>query len=489
MGGYTDIGVDGDDLRALTRWGKIYQKPYPWLDPKLNMRTPKLVELINEKFGAENCEIRPVVFGPAHARSTPAIDSETHSSASSITSMDIDTPSGVQIPDAPSKSIRPSSLLCDVGPLGVFATQDIEAGEIVMVDECITGISPMLPREMEHCDACHATLQAPYQNPANTIKPSCCGKVAFCSQKCFSNAKSSYHKVICGKNFDWVYQEEGNGVDPRKFSSGTRWRPIMFLRIMAIILADKKYTLSPLLHPLVARMGANYPSSGTLPEDTTFWQYFENVEAPTRILLQLGVDVFANPDYASEIVTTIYWRMENNASMSSINLSPVVSTTEAESGEARQRFPHLTDQEYHELNVKDAVHMVCLNPQYLFFNHSCEPNISWHGAIPDPSVDIFWLMGYEGEIHPVGSSTVFCRAARDIKKDEELKISYIGDPMGKRGVHKGISARQSRQAKRDCLQKWFPNGCGCRICEEENAAGEGKSPGEETDVEDGGVPI
>jgi hypothetical protein len=120
-----------------------------------------------------------------------------------------------------------------------------------------------------------------------------------------------------------------------------------------------------------------------------------------------------------------------------------------------------------------AVNMVCLNLNYLFFNHSCEPNVSWHGAVPDPFVDIDWLHGMNGEILRPGCSAVFCKAAKKIERGEQLFISYVGNPMG--------DSKGDRKAKRSALEKWFEGGCGCAVCEKENREAERKVMREATD--------
>merc|ERR1711969_356279 len=95
------------------------------------------------------------------------------------------------------------------------------------------------------------------------------------------------------------------------------------------------------------------------------------------------------------------------------------------------------------------IHLFNINPNYLFFNHSCQPNISWHGACHDGNVGIDWLMTPEGRILQPGCSAVWCIAARHIKKDEQLTISYVGNPRG------DDTAEGGREVKRAWLCKWF----------------------------------
>lgn len=410
--GLKEVLDNEQDIVASTKTGKIYQKKYPWMAQDLYIRTPALLCHINTGLAAlGTCQVEPVFFGPAS-----------------------------KLPKKPSKES------VDVGPLGLFAARDIKMYEKILVDHCVTGISDVSPTKLNHCEACHGALVPPLLHPSRIIRPTCCNKVAFCSQTCHDTAMAVYRKVTCKKSFDWLFDNQGL---IGKEGCGTRWRPILFLRVVSVVIADAKERVKkrepavhPLHHPLVARMAANYPPADKIQPDTSHdWQYFENVVAPTRIMMQLGVNIFTNLDWTPEVIQTIFWRIENNANMGKTNLTGT------------------------------QVVMVNLNPNYLFFNHSCEPNVSWHGAVPSGDVSIEWLKGMNGEILSPGCSAVWCTAARDIKKGEELKISYIGNPLGNEGDSMrsdGPDGKDGRQAKRAWLEKWFDRGCGCRICEKEN---------------------
>ncbi|KAH7323788.1 hypothetical protein BKA65DRAFT_598333 [Rhexocercosporidium sp. MPI-PUGE-AT-0058] len=388
-----------EDLVEATRMGKIFQKKYPWMDQDLYKRTPETLREANKCFPVSNCELKAVVFGDA--KPTVAQEGE------------------------------------DVGPLGIFATHDIEEGELVMVDKTITGVANVPSSKLEQCDACQGCLSPPYMRPEKLFHVSCCSKVAYCSLECYKLASEGYHKVLCGQDFEWLY----NQIRKSHVSgAGSHWKPLSFLRIVAVVLADmrkSKRKIHPLRHPLLARMSANYPPDAKIMAqcDTSHsWQYFTNVVAPTQILLQLGVNVYTDTVWTQEVIQTIYWRIENNANMATTNLTG------------------------------KEVHLVNINPNYLFFNHSCEPNISWHGACPSGDVGIDWLMTPQGDLLQPGCTAVWCIAARDIKKGEELKISYVSNPKGDEDAGSG----NGREGKRAWLSKWFDNGCGCTICEEEN---------------------
>ncbi|RDW78281.1 hypothetical protein BP5796_06133 [Coleophoma crateriformis] len=398
-----------ESLTLMTRVGKIYQMQYPWMDRRLNDRTPALVRELNDNLNSQICEIKPII-------------------------------------------LRPHRESFDVGPLGIFALRDIEEGESVLVDKCITNTTDLHPKAQTYCDACHSSLLAPYILPTQIVRPECCEDVVFCSQDCCSTATSGYHRVLCGKDWSWIYGRNGRpkstGLAPDPM-----WRVRLFLRMVAVYLADIQSTktkVHPLQHSLFGRMSANYspPSYPDFPL-TRDWYYYENIGAPTRILMTLGINPFTDPHWTPEVIQTIFWKMENNANMSKINLS----TTTPPSSNSPQR----------ENSTGEEI-VTSINTNYLFLNHSCEPNISWRGPSSTPFVSTDLLEGINSEIIKPGSATIICRARQKIKKGEELKISYIGDPMGTSNNKQWEGGRQER---RRWLSKWFEGGCGCSICTKE----------------------
>ena len=396
--GYKEIKDDNAmnkaDMLESSRTGKIYQKKYPWMDQDLYKRTPATLREANTSFKGSSCGVKAVAFDntiPKHVREGD-----------------------------------------DVGPLGIFAVRDIEEGDLVMVDTTITGVSCVSSSKLEHCDACQGCLMPGYARPEGIVRPACCSKAIYCSLDCYNTATTGYHKVLCGQDFDWLYNQIGVG---KTSGAPSNWKAVIFLRIVAVVLADCSHTkVHPLRHPLLSRMSANYPPEGKILDQFNAghqWLYFTNVVAPTLILLQLGVNIFTDPFWTQEVIQTILWKIENNANM---------AVTELIDGK--------------------KVHLVNINRNYLFFNHSCQPNISWH-ACPD-GTEAKRLVTRKGEALQPGCSAVWCTAARDIKKGEQLTISYVGDPKG------DDTAEEGRLVKRAWLGKWFDNGCGCPICEEEN---------------------
>ena len=288
------------DMIYQSREGRIYQKRYPWMDEKLFIRTPALVKQANKSLKKRGIEVRPVIF---------------------------DTPGNI------SSAKVSGAKKFDVGPLGVFALRDFAPDELVMIDDCITGVSNIPSSHLQHCDACHASIIAPYIHPQDIVRPTCCTRVAFCSRTCHDTAVNSYHSVLCGKDIDWVYQPLDTLIPTN--GTGVDWIPAMFLRFASIILATQRknkntYSEHPLQHPLVARMTANYPNK-QLSGSSFVWRWHENVVAPTKILLQLGVDIYVDAGWSQEVVQTLYWRCENNANLSFTDLSSPPSSSSSSS--------------------------------------------------------------------------------------------------------------------------------------------------------------
>ncbi|TGO25641.1 hypothetical protein BPAE_0076g00440 [Botrytis paeoniae] len=443
-----------DSVIASSRSGLIYQKKYPWMAPKLFVRTPRLVRQVNSTFNSPNAEVRPMVFG------SPGTASK-------------------------SKSLSDLPKNADVGPLGIFATRDIEEGESILVDKTHVCVSNIPPSTGQFCDACHAHLTPPFVQSIQICRPSCGCNISFCSKGCHDLAIGSYHKIQCGIDFTCLYKTG---------SSQTEWDPRMFLRVMCIVLStpgwskDSTPQKNPLQHPLLARLTANYASNDEQAIHGQNWSYQENIVAPTRILRDLGIDIFSPVKkihegktkflaniWTPELIQTIYWRMLNNANNSIIDIPGL----QLDGSFRSIRTPKLGP---------TIAHLIVISPSYSFFNHSCRYNVIWSGTCLNGAQDVSALLAGDGpnqEMLKPGSSSVSCRANRDIKAGEELTISYVGDSMGgyspeeiekqpKLAIGQSEDGAMShkRMIARMNLMKWFSNaGCGCGQCAEENDSG------------------
>ena len=73
-----------------------------------------------------------------------------------------------------------------------------------------------------------------------------------------------------------------------------------------------------------------------------------------------------------------------------------------------------------------------LHPNYLIFNHSYHPNVSWYDLHPNENVEIEWLKDFNGTIIKSSSSTIWCSVATN-NKGTELKIGSVSNPLDEDG--------------------------------------------------------
>lgn len=318
--------VDGTNVLIQSGWTQFF--PYPFIPPKYLTRQDDTVREAQALFRAASstCEL-------------------SYSNVSSISDTSPDV-------------------------LGVFATRDISPSERLLEDVTAIAASevsasapstlPLGCRKAVVCDNCYGqTTSIP------PISPDCC-RTSYCSQGCLDLAISTYHKVLCGKNFDWLYQEAGKMPKPVNLC-GPIW-----LRILATCVQSGQH---PLEHLIIARLVPCY-STGWRK-----WSFAANCTQPIRILRQLGINPFKDRRYETWVLQTIWARVANN-----------------------QEESHMDP---------DSIPVRTVSPLYSFFNHSCEENAEWRGK--------------PRQEHPycVGGSTKVIYAKRKIKKGEEICVSYV----------------------------------------------------------------
>jgi hypothetical protein len=263
---------------------------------------------------------------------------------------------------------------------GMFASRDLKAGEYFLLDRTATGTCSN--NEGFICENCYGRVKCP------PIQAPCCSNIStdgdhtsrdvnkgsyfvYCSSACFDLAMNTYHKAICGKDFSWV-AEPAKGLE----ANASPMRPLLMLRFLATCVQAGPGS-SPLDHPLIARLQplANH-------DHVDVFTLTESIVTPLRILEQLGVDIFANPNFNTMVLHTIWTRLANNK----------VGSSDPKRG------------------FIDAIH-----PFLPLFNHSCEPNVEYKREDSSTTMKFF--------------------AKRDIKKGEELFEGYLnveGMPVGMR---------------------------------------------------------
>ncbi len=428
------------------------KRNYPWMDPELFIREPTLLEEINANYPSGNSAVIALNALSYHNGDLEACMKEP----------------------IPQNMLSDSN---DVGPLGIVAVRDIPKGGIVLVDHTHAKVNNVLPSYGRHCDACMASFAGKYQRQISLKIPECKCKIAFCSNACLIAATQGYHKALCGKNFTWLYKmvKEGPEVDES-------WRSLIFLRIVAIVLSDMGYenqpsnnastrplqqrsghpnnaqgsdsihisrqvqrksfvpklksipeNKHPLLHPLLARL-----CSGSSKSNISWpWELNAFVVRPYQILSMFGIDVYNDKNWTPEVVHTIMHRIYNNES--------------ANMGVSSLRINGVFQEQLWGI--------VGINPNYVFFNHSCHPNVEWSAAgAQEQTVEcskkgvgahkIDEKEQFAVDSLPAGSNATICRAMRDIKKGEECYIDYL--PGMETGRFESLAAYDIR--------------CDCQLC-------------------------
>jgi len=254
--------------------------------------------------------------------------------------------------------------------LGVFATRAIKFSEAIIQDTPIfaaSNISNSAPWTQKStklkitniCENCYGRIP-PLSRPTHST---CCSTV-YCHLNCQEIALASYHKVLCGQNFDWLYQE-GAKKPGHLGLNGPMW-----LRILAACIQSDCH---PLDHPSIANLSPLYDDYSRL------WSLSNNIVTPIKILRQLGIDVYSDMRYDTWVLQTVWARVINN-----------------QQGDLDEREWHLRG----------------INQFYSFFNHSCEPNTGWSTPASATCVN---------------GMTKVMFAQRDIRKGEELCGTYLSE--------------------------------------------------------------
>jgi hypothetical protein len=181
------------DRRDRLRDGGVLTVDYPWVREQHLVRSPELVNAINQEL--------------------------THSNGDRTCYLAAST-------------LSPGSDM-----LGIFAARDVEKGETILIDRTTTAAcsSP----DTESCSNCFGLiLGSPIETP-------CCSAI-YCAPECRDLALSTYHRSICGQDFSWL-QSPARGLH----FNASPLRPLLMLRIIATAIQSDTH---PLSHPLVARL-------------------------------------------------------------------------------------------------------------------------------------------------------------------------------------------------------------------------------------------
>lgn len=241
--------------------------------------------------------------------------------------------------------------------LGVFAREDIHAGEIVLKETSLLTANNRLQDAL--CDACSADLPE-MKDPAFSDVVDCpeCS-VVFCNQNCYDMAEEEYHPAICDRGVEDI----AKNVPPTE-AANTLYT-LLLLRALAMAETQQCH---PLDLKYVKYIWGDYhavdlfkhwiepegkPSASTLspyPRALPF-SFQANVVLPFNMLEMMDIDVFLNPQYDVWVFNTLYAKFRGTASarLSGLSGRPI-------------RGPEVS-----------AVH-----PNWCLANHSCDPNVTWN---------------------------------------------------------------------------------------------------------------
>lgn len=214
--------------------------------------------------------------------------------------------------------------------LGVFATEDIAPGEKVLEEYSLLTASNRMKDSV--CDACSTQLPRDLEGVVNCDE---CYDTVFCSEFCADAAQERYHPAVCGTGTDEI------GKDPEPTEADESLHLLLLARVLAIAAHSE---IHPLDVPEVKYIWGDFSSVPALP-----WSFKYNLETPLHILETMDVDFFANPQYDTWVLNTLYAKFRGTAS-------------------ARKN----------PLDGKPDV--AAVHPYWCLANHDCDPNVSWDWA-------------------------------------------------------------------------------------------------------------
>lgn len=230
--------------------------------------------------------------------------------------------------------------------LGVFAQEDIEAGEVVLREFSLLTANSRLKDSV--CDACSSDLPA-LGSESEAIKCDECYDTVFCSQHCHDEAQERYHPAVCEKDTDVI------GKDVDKWESDEALYLLLLGRVLALSTHQE-------IHPLDVRevrfIWGDFvptrmndinvsPNAGPPPQWTLPFSFKYNIETPLHLLEKMDVDIFdALDQYDLWVLNTLYSKFRGTAS-------------------ARK-------------NPRDGrPDVAAVHPYWCLANHDCDPNVTW----------------------------------------------------------------------------------------------------------------
>ncbi|KAF2709575.1 hypothetical protein K504DRAFT_406888 [Pleomassaria siparia CBS 279.74] len=313
------------------------------------------------------------------------------------------------------KTSSPDQQVQHVKQLGVFAKQDIPAGQQVLEEKSLlTAISRL---HDSYCDACVAPLPkstgSEAEDPGAGITIACedCDEVFFCSEGCHDLAQTQYHAAICGVSLEQKVPAT---------EAADHLYSLLLIRALALAEAQEVH---PLMLKEVRYIWGDYHDYLGVDLDRTWkvdargqlvdpfasvphtlpFSFSNNILTPLNILEKMDVNIFEQSHrYDTWIFNTLYGKIRGTAS-------------------ARQGLEYRPE-------------IAAVHPMWCLANHSCDPSVSWdwQGSIRfqtreklvnwkgrDPSVQPGLRKGEEVFSH-------YCDIRLPVKERREWAVGALG---------------------------------------------------------------
>ncbi|ORY70140.1 wd and tetratricopeptide repeat protein [Pseudomassariella vexata] len=298
----------------LPDWGMVRREVYPWNRHEPDRFSEESLEFLNRELStmAPKCEVQVAAL--------PVLLED----ASNTDDYDI-------IPTCKQ--------------LGVFAKEDIAAGETVLNEYSLVTANNRLKDSV--CDACSSELP-PLGNESEAVSCPECYDAVFCNQFCFDEAQKQYHPAVCEKDIDSIAKDTDKSADEALYL-------LLLTRVLAMATHQEIHPLevkqikyiwgdfvSSFMNRINLSLNAGPPPAWTLP-----FSFTHNIETPLHILEKLDIDIYATIEsHDIWVFNTLYSKFRGTAS--------------ARKG-LRDGRPEVA-----------AVH-----PYWCLANHDCNPNVTW----------------------------------------------------------------------------------------------------------------
>lgn len=401
-GGGTAPGhEDGDDDRIfvvdasiLPAQGFARRVLYPWNTHEPDRKAPETLALLNERLRdvAPRCEVR--------ATALPALHNQRSSNEGGGNE---GRNGGDEEEEEGEVSIQ----------LGLFAREDIPAGEILLREASMLTATNRLHDDL--CDACNGPLPSLTTTGTGSEEGpvSCenCDDTIFCSLSCHDKAQQTYHGAVC-ENLEGL---ESIGKDIPDARDKADYLYLLLLERALAMAATQD--VHPLELPEVKYIWGDFhdyvpllPDDGDGDTTTTTtttteggklpFSFHLNILQPMRILEEMALDPYASlPLYDTWVLNTLYAKFRGTASG--------------------------------RLSTWDGGPELCaVHPLWCLANHSCDPNVRWEWggeitfSVRGGEERAKWVKFGGGEAKGGGGGDTDGERYNGIRKDEEILNHY-----------------------------------------------------------------